>query len=455
MCFLQQNKTFRGIIIRMGGRVKMKKIFIIIFFVMICYLNVVADLNEGLVAYYPFGGDANDNTGNGNDGTIYGPISATDRFGNENQAYYLDGIDDYIEFPKRLYDYGIRDSFTVSIWIKSSNSPVMQMLLEDGTNWDNDGFYLGILPQLNQVFLRLNTNIESYFCDSLAVPNYAEEWTMFSYVYNGSEIKLYLNDYQAFSHSIQGTVLRGDRNLRIGYPSDESFYNGFVDDLRIYDRALSNDEIQILYYGLKANFSSPENAFVGEVIQFIDTSSGEPTSWNWDFENDGIYDSFLQNPTHIYNSEGTYSVKLKVSNETTIDSLIKDEIVTIYCQPASPDTMQININYPNALISWSAVDTTICGYPLTPDGYVVLYNEKYNQDEEDFYFLNFTTELSYIHTYVAEFRDQMFYKIVTIKNFNNRQTDYLKKLNNSAQKIKWTIIKENLKKLRSIGSSPK
>ena len=55
------------------------------------------NLNNGLLAYYPFNGDAKDASGNGNDGTPQnGAQLTTDRFGNPNSAYYFDGIDDYI-----------------------------------------------------------------------------------------------------------------------------------------------------------------------------------------------------------------------------------------------------------------------------------------------------------------------------------------------------------------------
>ena len=52
-----------------------------------------ADLNDGLVAYYPFNGNANDESGNGNDGEINGATLTEDEYGNTNSAYYFDGND--------------------------------------------------------------------------------------------------------------------------------------------------------------------------------------------------------------------------------------------------------------------------------------------------------------------------------------------------------------------------
>ena len=50
------------------------------------------NIDSGLVAHYPFNGNANDESGNGNDGTVNGATLTTDRFGNANKAYSFDGV---------------------------------------------------------------------------------------------------------------------------------------------------------------------------------------------------------------------------------------------------------------------------------------------------------------------------------------------------------------------------
>ena len=67
----------------------------------------------------------------------------------------------------------------------------------------------------------------------------------------------------------------------------------------------------------------------GVTGNFIDESNGEPTSWQWDFQNDGIYDSYEQNPTFIYNYPGIYDVKLKIDGSTFVDSLVKYNYITV------------------------------------------------------------------------------------------------------------------------------
>jgi hypothetical protein len=73
--------------------------------------------SNGLVAYYPFNGNANDESGNGNNGVVYGATLVPDRFGNSNRAYYFNGTNNYIVTNS---DTGLPRGyvqFTISVWI--------------------------------------------------------------------------------------------------------------------------------------------------------------------------------------------------------------------------------------------------------------------------------------------------------------------------------------------------
>ena len=76
------------------------------------------DLNSGLVAYYPFNGNADDESGNGNNGTVNGATLATDRNGNADSAYSFDGNDDSVEVTD-LREIDIT-AFTASLWINAT-----------------------------------------------------------------------------------------------------------------------------------------------------------------------------------------------------------------------------------------------------------------------------------------------------------------------------------------------
>lgn len=63
-------------------------------------------------------------------------------------------------------------------------------------------------------------------------------------------------------------------------------------------------------------------------VTFTDTSTQSPTSWQWDFEDDGTIDSTAQNPTHVYNTPGTYSVRLIATNEAGDVATTKTDLIT-------------------------------------------------------------------------------------------------------------------------------
>jgi len=81
---------------------------------------------------------------------------------------------------------------------------------------------------------------------------------------------------------------------------------------------------------LTADFSADQTiVMAGNPIQFTDLSTGNPTSWEWDFENDGIIDSYEQNPEWTYNEIGIYSVSLIVSDGTNEDTELKEDYIMV------------------------------------------------------------------------------------------------------------------------------
>lgn len=102
-----------------------------------------------------------------------------------------------------------------------------------------------------------------------------------------------------------------------------------------------------------------------------------------------------------------------------------------YVPPAEPIGLSVdNGSNLNAVISWDAVTQTIAPYdsPITPDGYIVLYNESPYEDERLYYFLGRSLTTTYTHHDVVEFRDQMFYKVVAYKNYSREESAALESL---------------------------
>ena len=109
-----------------------------------------ADLSDGLIAYYPFSGNANDASGNGHNGTVHGATLTTDRFGNPSSAYSFDGLKDYVRVPDDPQLDGM-NALTLSVWVKidSVDHPEAEVLNKyfhySDTRFD-DSYNMGIDP---------------------------------------------------------------------------------------------------------------------------------------------------------------------------------------------------------------------------------------------------------------------------------------------------------------------
>ncbi|MCB5261972.1 MAG: hypothetical protein LHW64_05045 [Candidatus Cloacimonetes bacterium] len=142
-------------------------------------------------------------------------------------------------------------------------------------------------------------------------------------------------------------------------------------------------------------------------------------------DNDGT-EPWLMPSTQSYNAR----VKTQVSDSFGNSSEISSAGFSItYVPPAEPTGLMVDIsNNVDAVINWQAVTHTIPPYnsDITPDGYIVLYNESpYEHDEHFFYFLTETNSLNYTHQRVACFRDQIFYRIVAYKDYDGRMENVL------------------------------
>jgi hypothetical protein len=207
-----------------------------------------ADLDDGLVAYYPFDGNAQDATGNGNDGTVNGATLTADRFGNADGAYDFDGIDDYIDFGNFI---PAKDIKTMAVWVKfKSISNGQEIISKSSFNngveilfWHNALSYyvMGGNGGSSSIAIDWNTfNINEYYF--IAATHEGPNSNMKLYV-NGVLVKT----NQTKSISDADLMLAGRRNVStIG---GERYFNGYIDNIRIYNRALSECEIKSLYTG--------------------------------------------------------------------------------------------------------------------------------------------------------------------------------------------------------------
>ncbi|MCB0263931.1 MAG: T9SS type A sorting domain-containing protein [Calditrichaeota bacterium] len=225
-------------------------------------------LDSGLVAYYPFNGNANDESGNGNDGIVNGAVFAIDRFENANSAYSFDGVDDYIDYGALpLLNFLSNSSFTICGWIKTTESVGMILSQRNsgdgGTVVDIALGYDGISENPGRLKVIVRQDGSGGSAIGVAVITGAVvndgNWRHFALIRKtGGIIELFLDGMSQGTH--QGSRSGGalTTNLRtlgterlwwtIGnITADQTWFNGFVDDIRIYNRALTEAEVQTLY----------------------------------------------------------------------------------------------------------------------------------------------------------------------------------------------------------------
>lgn len=149
-------------------------------------------------------------------------------------------------------------------------------------------------------------------------------------------------------------------------------------------------------------------------------------------------------------SSGAVSDSIYIhSDASNIPNLaVKLSAVGEYVPPAAVDGLVVSVIGNDAHLTWQPVTTTIYGTPIEPDGYIVLYNETPYEDEHFYYFHSFVTGTSFVHPFVAQYRTEMFYRIVAVKNYREEAVAYLTSLNGSRDRFTWGEIKEKLNTLK-------
>ncbi|MDA0723236.1 MAG: SUMF1/EgtB/PvdO family nonheme iron enzyme [Verrucomicrobia bacterium] len=201
-----------------------------------------ADLTAGLVAYYPFDGNASDMSGNGNDGTVNGATLGADRFGEAGKSYDFDG-NDYLSFgDKQDFDMGTGD-FTISAWIKTSSSSRGE-ITNKGSNVSNTGYNTFVMPS-GVLAIEIHDNYAAF---STATVNNGQ-WRHAVGMRDGDNLNLFVDGVADGSRTgVNNYEVSASNQFYVGSREATSpFFNGSIDEFRVYNRALSANEVTALY----------------------------------------------------------------------------------------------------------------------------------------------------------------------------------------------------------------
>ncbi|WP_396144497.1 LamG-like jellyroll fold domain-containing protein [Flavobacterium sp.] len=214
--------------------------------------SLSGSLTNGLMGYWPFCGNANDDSGNGNNGTVNGATLTTDRFGNTNSAYNFDGVNDYISTNYS----GIlgTNSRSISFWYNSNSNNIEETVFTGyGENNCGAGFACTLFP--------LNKPAVDNTCSWIKSVNSTtiNSWNLYTITYTSSDgsdltnCKIYING--VLQSTSQNSTLYNINTINginmvfgssiLFYPNQ--FFNGKLDDIGIWNRALTQQEITQLY----------------------------------------------------------------------------------------------------------------------------------------------------------------------------------------------------------------
>jgi len=206
------------------------------------------DTPDNLVMWLPFNGDASDASGSGNHGTVYGATLTDDKDGNLDSAYRFDGSDDYIEIP----DNAVLDSMSelsVCLWVNIASKSAWDYILSKNNNLFSSSSY-GISLD-NSVDETIGFSIRTSSGTAAAITNNPQnlnQWYHICGVYDSSEVSIWENGIkQTDTGTNTGLITATSYPVRIGMAENSLNFNGIIDDVRIYTKTLSQEEILTIY----------------------------------------------------------------------------------------------------------------------------------------------------------------------------------------------------------------
>ncbi len=210
-------------------------------------MDTVSYLSQGLVAYYPFDGNTNDGSGNEHNGSSYGGISwVNDRFDRPMSAISFNGIDGRIEVPHNdKFNYS-DDTLSLSMWFNIAQHVAYGGLVCKGNNVSN-------YCVSDRLDMKLAININHYSSTSEEILTttafLTNEWHHLVVIYTPTQINLYVDGQFSNQITLSKVPLINTEPLYFGVDADGGweYLKGKLDDIRIYNRVLTEFEIISLY----------------------------------------------------------------------------------------------------------------------------------------------------------------------------------------------------------------
>ena len=203
---------------------------------------------NGLIGYWTGNGTTADSTPNGNDGTLVG--NTTYAQGIFGQAFSLDGSGDFVSIPDDdLWSFS--GDFTVAVWATfatlpggSIGNPGSTFIAHDEGGGNQDKWWLAMGS--DQVNFHINGPGLVFLAETTLSPILLDTWYHFAAKREGNLFTIFIDGVAGNSESSSLPITNASTPLTIGWSEISFYHHGLIDDVTLYDRALSNSEIAIL-----------------------------------------------------------------------------------------------------------------------------------------------------------------------------------------------------------------
>ena len=236
-----------------------------------------ADLVQNPVAYYPFDGNANDESGNNFHASVYGATLSADRYGEADKAYYFDGYSAYMAITNNSALNPL-NAYTVSAWVNVTTGKTYAGIVNNiwDTGSDESGYglcFTDAAPRIGNI--ASTTGTSSWWTSGCYTEFELYKWTHIVGTFDGSYAKIYRDGQLVNSIPVSGDIKYNFPNsMWIGRYHDDNedyYFHGYIDEVRIYGTALTENEVFALY---ESEWIIPPNASIAY------SGSGPELSWD-------------------------------------------------------------------------------------------------------------------------------------------------------------------------------
>ena len=274
---------------------------------------------QDLVAYFPFNGNANDASGTGNNGTVYNATLTTDRFGNPNAAYAFNG-NSRIEVPD---DLTLRPaSISLGAWVYYANVPYsIQAIIGKAlsSEW-HESYLIYYNTGLPNALATNAGGTDAVNIIAPAPPLAAGQWIHLVQVFDdaGNTMKLYVNGMEAASAPANFSLDFDGSPFLIGADLENNslafYFGGKIDEVKIYNRALSATEVLAWYQ--EPAYAGPDKPICAGTSTTLTASGGSSYLWSTGATTAAI--TVTPASTTTYTVTATNALGAQSSDEVTI-----------------------------------------------------------------------------------------------------------------------------------------